>query len=125
MNTCRFTDYDHYDDAITAGAEDFHKANGVYPNILYANSITFSKLSPVKDDIPEYAYDDPDDTLIDDIHKKYGIISPKIKDTVYEMGGYICYDFGVAYSVDEDVATDEFYFKYIPWEVPESFKSTV
>ena len=111
----RFATYDVYGDAITTCAEDFYNVNGMYPNILFANSITFSRLSEAMGDIDEYSDDDSGNEMNDEHRKKIGIVSPKDKDPQYEMGGYVCNDFGVAYSIDEEIGTDEFELRYIGW----------
>jgi len=110
-----FTTYDVSDNTITASAEDFFNVNEVYPTILFANSITFSRLSEVMGDIDEVSDDDSDNEKNEENWKKIGGKSPKFKDTQYEMGGYVSMYFGLAYSIEEEIGIDEFELRYVEW----------
>jgi len=109
----RFTSYDDFGDFIFASAVDFYNEYGMFPTILLANSTTFHQLSEAMGDIDEYVDDDPDVNY--QIFEKIGIVSPKDKDNQYEMGGYICNDFGVVYGLDEEIGNNQFELKYIEW----------
>ncbi len=115
--TFHFTDYDQYQWAILSAVEAYRSFTGMDPNLLFASAGTFFKLQDAMAEFHEcLVEDDNPDAGPDLLFRAFGITSPRYRDSDLEMGGYICKEFALAFGLDENIAVDEFYLDYIPWQ---------
>ena len=103
--------YDFFEDTIVLCIDDFLKERGIYPNYLFANTITFRRISEAMPEMTDIV-DGDDDSSDENWESSLGE-SPKYRDTEYLLSGYISDQWAIEYLLNQAISDDEIELKYI------------